>query len=160
MVPPSPVYSLNYQDSYPCPACRQGRITPMTLMDAFGCNTCRHLFTANLEAQVLLMADSSVPRLWRWTGEYWRGGTQSQPIFTPLLIWGGVGFVILPPLLVGLTAYIFPPLPDDPLNWLPFAWTGLTFVVHLSIVVGLVLDYYQPVFFTIWLQRWSTSRNQ
>ncbi|XGB38548.1 MAG: hypothetical protein LVT47_09110 [Cyanobacteria bacterium LVE1205-1] len=61
---------------------------------------------------------------------------------------------------MGLTAYIFPPLPDDPLNWLPFAWTGLTFVVHLSIVVGLVLDYYQPVFFTIWLQRWSTSRNQ
>ncbi|MEK0186737.1 hypothetical protein WMG39_18035, partial [Microcoleus anatoxicus PTRS2] len=45
------------QDTYPCPVCRTGEISPMPMMEALACNFCQHIFTGNEERQMLKMAD-------------------------------------------------------------------------------------------------------
>lgn len=149
------VSSLSYQGIYTCPVCRHGEISALSLMDAFACNFCRHIFTANLEKQWLKMADSSLPLTWYWNGRSWL----SLPRAGAELGWGAglaaIVFVILPPALVGLSAYLFPPLPNEPLSWFPTFWTGLTFFSHLACVIWLMIEYYQfPVFafLRVWRQ--------
>ncbi|MEK0189590.1 hypothetical protein WMG39_32810, partial [Microcoleus anatoxicus PTRS2] len=45
------------EDTYPCPVCRTGEISPMPMMEALACNFCQHIFTGNEERQMLKMAD-------------------------------------------------------------------------------------------------------
>ena len=71
--PTHPNKQLNYFGTYTCPVCRHGEVTAMTLMEAFACNFCRHIFAVNLEQQILKMADSQVPLSWRWNGRHWQG---------------------------------------------------------------------------------------
>ncbi|MEA5509873.1 hypothetical protein VB715_08865 [Crocosphaera sp. UHCC 0190] len=134
--------SLNYYGAYHCPVCRHGEIATLPLMEAFACNFCRHIFTANLDKQAITIADSQVPLTWYWTGESWQGIRSSQRIQ-----WGyrffALAFVILPTTIVGLGAYLFPPLPDSPLCWFPYFWVGFTFLAHLGCIVWLILEYYQ-----------------
>lgn len=138
-----PSKRLNYHDVYTCPVCRHGEIAALSLMEAFACNFCRHIFTANLEQQVLKMADSQLAIAWRWNGRTWQGVGSDKTE----LNWGyriaGIAFVLLPTTLVGLGAYFFPPLPESDLSWFPWAWTGLTFLAHLACIGWLVLEYYQ-----------------
>lgn len=150
------ISSLSYQGVYSCPVCRHGEISEIALMDAFACNFCRHIFTANLEEQLLKMADSALPLTWYWNGKRWQG----LPRAGAELDWGAglaaIAFVLLPPTLVGLAAYYFPSLPNDPFSWFPIFWTGLTFFTHLTCVVWLIIEYYQfPVFafLRVWQQQ-------
>lgn len=142
---PSPHASHPFtQDgTYSCPICRLGQISTLPLMDAFACNFCQHLFTANLEKQILKMADRHPPLTWRWNGKQWIGGHLEGIEFG----WGylliGVALVILPPTLLGLSAYYFPPVPGTRLAWFPAAWTSLAFFTHLGIVLWLVTEFYQ-----------------
>ncbi len=138
------------QGVYPCPVCRHGEITGMPLMETFACNFCQHIFTTNFEKQILQMPDSQLPLSWRWNGKSWKGvhkeGTE--------LGWGyiiaGLIFVLLPTSIIGLGAYLFPPLTDSSLYLLPYIWTGLTFLAHLICLIWLLLEYYQfPVFLYI-----------
>lgn len=138
---------LSYQGVYTCPVCRHGEISAIALMDAFACDFCRHIFTANLEKQLLKMADSSQPLTWHWNGRNWQGVHRAGVELDGGIWVLAIAFIILPPTLVGLSAYLFPPLPGSPLSWLPTFWTGLTFVSHLTCVVWLIVEYYQfPVF--------------
>lgn len=116
-------------------------------MEAFACNFCRHIFTANLEQQVLKMADSQLPLTWRWNGQTWKG-LHREGVELGWEYWFvGIAFVILPSTLVGLAAYLFPPMPGSPLAWLPVFWTVLAFLSHLACMGWLVVEYYQfPVF--------------
>ncbi len=147
---------LSYQGTYTCPVCRHGELSAIALMDAFGCDFCRHIFTANLEKQVLKMADSSLPLSWHWNGRAWKGAHRAGDE----LGWGiwiaAIAFVIFPPAIVGMGAYLFPPLPGSPLSWFPRFWTGFAFLSHLSIIIWLTIEYYQfPVFtfFRVWRQQ-------
>lgn len=134
---------LHLHGVYTCPVCRHGEISAIPLMEAFACNFCRHIFTTNLEQQTLKMADSQLPLTWRWNGRNWTGGHREDSELT----WGywvaGGAFVFLPTSIVGLGAYLFPPLPDSTLSWLPIFWTALTFICHLACLGWLVLEYYQ-----------------
>jgi hypothetical protein len=149
--------SLNYQGVYPCPICRHGEIRTLTLMEAFACNFCQHIFTANLEQQVLKMADSQLPLTWRWQGKGWQGMRQESLEF----VWGyrfaGLVFILLPTTIVATGAYLFPPLPQSPLAWLPLAWVIATFCAHLFCLLWLVLEYYQIPLGWYWL-RWARVR--
>jgi hypothetical protein len=128
---------------YPCPVCRITQLKPMALMDAMACDCCQHIFTADLERQRIKMADRHPPLMWQWNGKTWKGAHLEG------IEWGwaswlfAVGFVVLPATIIGLAAYTFPPSPDSPLSWVPIAWTGLTFLLHLTIVMWLVLEFYQ-----------------
>jgi hypothetical protein len=134
---------LSYFGAYTCPACRHGEIAAMPLMEAFACNFCHHIFTANLEQQILKMTDSQLPLSWRWTGIRWQGIQREGSELNGSYWVAGAAFVLLPTLIVGLGAYLFPPLPGSRLSWLPLFWTGLTFVFHLACLVWLLLEYYQ-----------------
>lgn len=149
--------TLSYADSYPCPVCRHGQLTGMVLMDAFACNFCRHIFTANLEQQQIRLADSAQSLFWRWNGRTWRS-KHRQDVDLTFGVWF-IAFIlaIVPGGLVWLGYYVFPPLPDSRGAWFPLAWIGLAFLVHLAIVFWLLLEYYQvPLYLTsrIQMQRW------
>jgi len=152
---------LDFQGSYLCPICRHGSITGLTLMDAFACDFCRHIFTANLSEQTVQVVDSSQPMTWRWNGMRWLSGAWQDGQFTALIWLVGGGVVVLPPLLVGLSVYTFPPLPDSRWAWFPVAWATATLVVHLVMVGWLLAEHYQfspYVTGKIWLRHWLGRR--
>jgi len=134
--------NLSIEEVYTCPVCYHGQISAMTLMDAFSCNFCNHIFTADMARQSLKIADSSPALSWKWNGKKWKADH-------PQVEWNwaiqllAVGFILLPTTLIGLSAYFFPPIPGTPLCWLPIFWTGLTFLSHSAIIVNIVIDYYQ-----------------
>lgn len=136
-------HPFHYQGIYPCPVCRLNQLKAMPLMDAMACNCCRHIFIADLERQQLKMADRNPPLTWHWNGRTWKGGHLEG------VEWGwsswifGLGLIIFPTCLIGVAAYTFPPEPGSTLSWLPMAWTGLTFLSHLAIVLWLVTEFYQ-----------------
>lgn len=148
---------LSFQGSYSCPVCRHGQIEALTLMDAFACNFCRHIFTANLQAQLIRVEDSSQPFAWRWTGRSWQPAQQGDFNLT-LVIWlVGTALVTLPPTLIWLSYHTFPPLPGGPWYWVPMVWTGLAFLTHFVLVLWLLVEHYQlPSYIAlrIQLQRW------
>ena len=135
--------SLSYHGVYPCPVCRVGQVQGLALMDAMACNFCRHIYTLNIEKQRLQMADREPPLVWHWTGKNWVGAhLQGVEIG-----WGyklvGLLLVLLPPGIVVMAAYLFPPEPNQPLSNLPLLWAILTFLLHFAILLWLVLEFYQ-----------------
>ena len=65
---------------YPCPCRRRGRLIPITLTEAFGCDRCQQLFVVENNGYVLEQLSTSYPykRAWRWTGNRW---SVAQPRF-------------------------------------------------------------------------------
>ena len=139
--------TLNYQQSYQCPICRHGQIESLTLMDAFACNFCRHIFTANLKEQSIHVEDSSQPMTWRWTGRNWQAANQMDFDLTIVIWLVGVSLVVLPPGLIWLSSYMFPPLDQSSGAWFPAFWIVLTFACHFLFVAWLLLEHYQVPFY-------------
>ncbi len=65
---------------YPCPCRRHGRLVPITLTEAFGCDRCQQLFVVENNGYVLEQLATSYPykRAWRWMGNRW---SVAQPRF-------------------------------------------------------------------------------
>ncbi|MCU0540716.1 MAG: hypothetical protein MUE44_00840 [Oscillatoriaceae cyanobacterium Prado104] len=155
---PNSTRRFNSQDTYPCPVCRTGQISTLPLMDALACNFCQHIFTASEERQILKMVDRSPPVIWHWNGKRWIGAHLEGVEFGWPYLAAAIGLIFLPPALLALAAYYFPPVPGSRLSWLPAAWTGLAFLSHLGIVLWLVVEFYQfPVatYFRAWGRRIS-----
>jgi len=144
---------LDYREAYPCPLCRRGQISGLALTEAFGCVTCNHIFTANLERQSVQLADSSPPLTWRWQGDRWQVGSADRDRLGWEVWLVAIAFTLLPPTIVGTMAYLFPPLPDSGLQWFPIVWTGMTFLAHFSLVAWLILEYYQIPVLLYWQTR-------
>lgn len=134
---------LDYHGLYPCPVCRLGQVRTLPLMEALACDCCHHIFTADLEKQLLKMADRQPPLTWHWNGKNWIGAHLEGFEWGWIYWLFAIALVILPTTLIGLAAYTFPPEPGSRLSWLPAAWTGLVFVSHLGIVGWLVIEFYQ-----------------
>ena len=142
------------ETAYPCPICRCGEISTLTLMEALACNSCDRIFIANVEKQVLKMADREPPMTWHWNGKNWIGAhLEGVELGWGYLI-AAVALIVLPTTLIGFSAYYFPPTPGSKLSWLPFAWTWLAFLSHLGIVLWLMAEMYQfPVFVYLGVMR-------
>ena len=135
--------TFDYQGVYPCPVCRLGELNALALMDAMACSFCSQIFTANLEKQELKMPSRQPPLVWRWDGRNWTGA-HLEGVELGWGYWLAAGaFVFIPPTLIGLATYAFPPTPDTPLSWLPYVWTGLGFLSHLGIMGWLAIEFYQ-----------------
>ncbi|MBW4655745.1 MAG: hypothetical protein KME20_22295 [Kaiparowitsia implicata GSE-PSE-MK54-09C] len=134
---------LTLHDSYACPICQHGEISSLALMDAFACNFCRHIFAVNVESQAIEVVDSSQPMTWRWSGRNWQVARQEDANVRTVIWLIAVAIVLLPPLVVGLSVYTFPPLPNSPLSWFPVAWVVGTFILHLTMVTWLLVEHYQ-----------------
>lgn len=156
-----PDATLSYQGSYLCPICRHGQITGLTLMDAFACSFCRHIFTANVQQQTVQVVDSSQPLTWRWNGRNWQSTHQDDPSLTAVLWLIGVVLVTLPASIVWLMSYLFPPLPGSVWSWFPGIWIGCTLGVHLLMVGWLLAEHYQlPLYVAsrVRLRQWLGRR--
>lgn len=140
---PTSDFPLNYQGMYSCPVCRRGQISAMTLMDAFGCDVCHHIFTANLQRQSVRVVDTSPALSWRWDGRKWKPSHRADVELSPWVWLAAIAFVMLPTVIIGTAGYIFPPLPGSSWQWFPLVWMAIAFLAHLSGVVWLVLEYYE-----------------
>jgi rubredoxin len=134
---------LNYDDTYTCPVCGHGELSVLTLTEAFACSFCRHIFTANLEAQSLQMVDSVQPMVWFWTGERWRHNRRPDGHVTAVVWSFALAIACLPALLVVVSNYMFPPIDSGGLNQFSFIWTLITLMAHGGIVAWLIAEHYQ-----------------
>ncbi len=65
---------VDLTQDYPCPCRRRGRLIPIVLTDAFGCDRCQQIFVVHEDRQEIEQLASVYPykRLWRWTGSRWQ----------------------------------------------------------------------------------------
>lgn len=95
MRPQKPL-KLDLHSEYPCPCRRQGRLVPILLTEAFGCDRCQQIFAVEDNGQVIEQLSSSYPykRTWRWTGVRWIPNHRGKPAsYLPILM--GVLLVLL-----------------------------------------------------------------
>lgn len=142
--------SFNYQGVYPCPVCRVGKISHMPLMEAMSCDFCQQIFTVNVEQQLLKMPSRQPALIWHWNGFNWTEAQIEGVEFGWGYVIGAAAFVLLPTTLIGIVAYNFPPHPATPLSWLPYFWTILTLLSHLTIIVWLFIEIYQIPLMAYW----------
>jgi hypothetical protein len=64
---------IDLSQDYPCPCRRRGRIVPIALTEAFGCNRCQQIFVVEDSGQVLEQLSGTYPykKAWRWNGRQW-----------------------------------------------------------------------------------------
>jgi hypothetical protein len=138
---------LQYDGTYLCPVCRHGQIQELALTEAFACDFCRHIFTANLTEQTLQVVDSSQPMTWRWNGRGWLAAYQEDYPLSSLIWLMGAILVVLPCAMIWGAAYVFPPLPDSQWASFPTVWATSALILHLGIVLWIFAEYYQMPFY-------------
>ncbi len=72
MRPQKPI-KIDLNNEYICPCRRRGRLQPIALTEAFGCDRCQQIFVVEERGQVIEQLSSSYPykRAWRWSGYRW-----------------------------------------------------------------------------------------
>ncbi|MFB2921411.1 MULTISPECIES: hypothetical protein [Aerosakkonema] len=71
---PSPkAQKIDLNADYPCPCGRKGRLVPIVLTEAFGCNRCQQIFVVEKSEQVIEQLSTTHPykKAWLWTGSRW-----------------------------------------------------------------------------------------
>ncbi|OKH24905.1 hypothetical protein NIES593_06740 [Hydrococcus rivularis NIES-593] len=70
---PQKSLKIDLSKEYPCPCRRRGRLLPILLTDAFGCDRCQQIFVVDEKNQIIEQLSSNYPgkRAWRWTGYRW-----------------------------------------------------------------------------------------
>ncbi len=73
LVRPQKPVKIDLSNDYPCPCRRRGRLLPIVLTEAFGCDRCQQIFVVEENGQTIEQLSSSYPykRSWRWTGYRW-----------------------------------------------------------------------------------------
>ena len=100
MRPQKPI-KLDSNNDYPCPCRRKGRLLPIILTEAFGCDRCQQIFAIDEKRQEIELLSSAYPykRIWRWTGHRWRslqqGNNTSFPTFLALILMILMGWLFL-----------------------------------------------------------------
>jgi hypothetical protein len=88
---------IDQNADYPCPCRRNGRIKPIALTEAFGCDRCQQIFVVQDNGYVIEQLSTHYPykRAWRWTGHQWRLDRSSMHTnYMPLLVIGIFGVVV------------------------------------------------------------------
>jgi hypothetical protein len=92
---------LDLHRDYPCPCRRRGRLVPIVLTEAYGCDLCQQIFVLQEGSQEIEQISSLYPykRRWRWTGHRWR--------LAPTLRPRGQLFSLLLPALLSLGGFFW-----------------------------------------------------
>ncbi len=64
---------IDFTTEYPCPCRRRGRLVPITLTEAFGCDRCQQIFVVEDNGYALEQLSTTYPykQSWRWSGHQW-----------------------------------------------------------------------------------------
>jgi hypothetical protein len=78
-VQPSKSQKIDLTQEYPCPCRRRGRLTPIALTEAFGCNRCQQIFVVDESGHVLEQLSGTYPykKAWRWNGHQWSAANRN-----------------------------------------------------------------------------------
>ncbi|MEL6928088.1 MAG: hypothetical protein AAFO95_05600 [Cyanobacteria bacterium J06600_6] len=105
------VQKIDLTREYPCPCRRDGRLKPIVLTEALGCDRCQQIFAVKKDGQAIEQLASIYQRkTWRWTGNRWQKahGRWKQSYLSILLIFllglGGLFLAVLPQVLRWLNA--------------------------------------------------------
>ncbi len=149
---------LSLKDSYRCPICATGQLSELVLMDAFSCNFCRHIFTANLLNQSIQVVDTAQPVVWFWTGDRWHSHRRGNAQVTVTICLVALVLSCLPAALIALSSYLFPPLQPTTGVQFSMVWAGLALFLHGGMVLWLIAEHYQWPWYVsakVRLYRWG-----
>ncbi len=64
---------IDLNAEYPCPCRRRGKLVPIALTEAFGCNRCQQIFVVEENGHTIEQLSTTYPyrQAWRWTGQQW-----------------------------------------------------------------------------------------
>lgn len=64
---------IDLNSEYPCPCRRKGRLLPIILTEAMGCDRCQQIFVVTDEEECIEQLTPSYPykKKWRWNGKRW-----------------------------------------------------------------------------------------
>lgn len=83
-------HKIDLNDEYPCPCRRKGRLLPIILTEAMGCDRCQQIFVVTETGKEIEQLSSVYPykRRWRWTGKRWViNGMWRLEIYLPIITW-------------------------------------------------------------------------
>lgn len=85
---------IDLSSEYPCPCRRRGRIVPIILTEAFGCDRCQQLFVVEDKGYLLEQLSTTYPykRSWRWVGGRW---VVAQPRFGQTYLPIALGIILV-----------------------------------------------------------------
>ena len=128
---PYKVQKIDLNNEYPCPCRRKGKLKPIVLTEALGCDRCQQIFVVKKDGQIIeQLSYVYQKKSWRWTGNKWKNAYArwSQSYLSAITV-----------LMLGLTATAIVMLPLL-LRWLStrsiISWT----VVFSLFVVLLILS--------------------
>jgi hypothetical protein len=71
-VRPYKINKIDLSTDYPCPCRRRGRLQPIILTEALGCDRCQQIFVVKENGHVIEKLSSIYHKqAWRWTGYRW-----------------------------------------------------------------------------------------
>jgi hypothetical protein len=131
-VHPQKAHKIDPNSDYPCPCRRRGRLVPIALTDAFGCNRCQQIFVVQENGYVIEQLSTNYPykRAWRWTGHQW-------VMVHPSLSRGYLPLTLV--ILIGLVFLLLLTTLQSPIG------SSLTFRVIAALVLSILLV------FMLWL---------
>ena len=67
------IYPIETNREYPCPCRRKGKLLPIVLTEALGCELCQNIFVLSPQAKSIEQLNISYPykKVWYWTGRKW-----------------------------------------------------------------------------------------
>ncbi|HEY9297170.1 MAG TPA: hypothetical protein VIQ31_12525 [Phormidium sp.] len=108
---PSPkAQKIDLNSDYPCPCGRRGRLVPIVLTEAFGCNKCQQIFVVEDNGHAIEQLSTTYPykRAWHWTGSRWsKAYPRIRDSYLPVAM-----LIIVVVFVVGL--FLAPNLPKEP----------------------------------------------
>lgn len=70
---PYKLHKIDLKSDYPCPCRRRGRLKPIILTEAMGCDRCQQIFVVKQNGHIIEQLSSIYQKkAWRWTGYRWK----------------------------------------------------------------------------------------
>ncbi|MGL5082925.1 MAG: hypothetical protein ACRC8A_15680 [Microcoleaceae cyanobacterium] len=109
-MPSQKAQKIDLNGDYPCPCRRRGRLVPITLTEAFGCDRCQQIFVVDETGYSLEQLSTHYPykQVWRWTGHQWSRTTTGLRSHYLSLVLG----MLLVPLVIWLPLALYAPGPN------------------------------------------------
>jgi hypothetical protein len=80
---------IDLDREYPCPCRRRGRLQPIILTEALGCDRCQQIFVVQDNGHVIEQLSSTYPykKVWRWTGNRWTSAAENlSDSYIPIIV--------------------------------------------------------------------------
>ena len=133
---PYKVQKIDLNSEYPCPCRRKGRLKPIVLTEALGCDRCQQIFVVKKDGQIIeQLSYIYQKKSWRWTGNRWKNAYArwSQSYLSAITV-----------LMLGLMATVIVMLPLL-LRWLStqsiISWTVIFSLFVVLLILSLFVVY-------------------